>query len=263
MGINGISVWGVVLVIILFVASLGVFWFSDRKMFVRSLRALSSMSIQMILAAVYIWGVFRLDNWLVNILWLTIMSGIVAYIYTRRVRLPLQRFWPVLAVSVFCGSLLTGGCLLLCVQTSHARQLFVPVMAIFIGSLLTSGTLALSEYLICLRNTRSHRRYLQANGATHLESVIPCVRRSMRASLLPLFKFMSSPLIVAWPLLLCGMLMGGMPLGIAIVVTILVMMTTYAVTVLTDVMILWLSDRYLFDSNDNFNPSGLVTTGNA
>ena len=94
MGINGISVWGVVLTVILLVAALAVFWVSDRKMLVRSLRALSAMTIQLVLVAAYVWGLFMLDNWLVNILWLILMAGIVAYIYTRRVRLSFRRFWP-------------------------------------------------------------------------------------------------------------------------------------------------------------------------
>lgn len=259
MGIIGISVWGVVLVAILLVASLSIFWLLDRRMLMRSLQALSAMTLQLALAAAYMWGLFQLDNWLVNLLWLVVMAGAVAYIYTRRVRLPSKRFWPVLAFSVLCGSLLTGGSLLLSVDADNAKQLFVPMIAIVAGSLLSSGTLALGEYVICLRNTRSHRRYLQANGATHLEAIIPCVRRSLRASLLPLFKFFTSPLIVALPLLFCGMLLGGVKLWIAIVVTILMMMTTFAATVLTVVIILWLSDRYFFDSNDNFNPSGSLS----
>lgn len=259
MGINGISVWGVVLSAILLVGTLGIFWVSDRKMLVRSLRALSAMTIQLVMVAAYVWGLFLLDNWLVNILWLIVMAGIVAYLYTKRVRLPFKRFWPVLAISVLCSTLLMGGCMMLSIHSDNARQLFVPVMAIFIGTLLSSGTLALNEYVISLRHTRSHRRYLQANGATHLEAIIPCVRRSMRASLLPLLKIMTSPLIVALPLLFCGLLMSGMKLWIALVVTILMMMTTFAATVLNVVMILWLSDCYLFDSNDNFNPSGSLS----
>ena len=39
----------------------------------------------------------------------------------------------------------------------------------------------------------------------------------------------------------------------------LLLVFAFAATVLTVVIILWLSDRYFFDSNDNFNPSGSLS----
>lgn len=231
--------------------ALGVLWVADRKLFSRSLRALTSLVVQLVLAGGYVWGLYRLDNWVVDILWLLLMAAVVSCVCLNRVRLPRQRFLPVMFVSVLAGSAVLGVSLLLLLQ-QPTRYLFVPVMAILLGELLTSGTQALQTYLISLRYTVRHRLYMQGNGATHLEAIMPCVRRALRASLQPRFRQMSSPMLLALPLLACGLLMSGAPVGTAFVVTLFAALACYAATVLTTLLMLWLSDRYMFDGYGNF-----------
>lgn len=251
MQFQGISFWGIILVLAFVAMALGVLWMADRKLFSRSLRALTSLVVQLTLAGVYVWGLYQLNNWLVDILWLLFMAAVVGGVCLNRVRLPLQRFLPVMFVSVLAGSAVLGVSLLLLLK-QPARYLFVPVMAILLGELLTSGTQALQTYLISLRYTVRHRLYMQGNGATHLEAIMPCVRRALRASLQPRFRSMSSPMLIALPLLACGLLMSGAPVGTAFVVTLFVALASYAAIVLTTVLMLWLSDHYMFDGYGNF-----------
>lgn len=248
----GISIWGLVLVTALVAASLGMLYVIDRRMLSRSLRSLMALVVQMALAGLYVWVLYRLDNWFVNILWLLLMSAVVGYVSLDKVRLPWQKFLPVMFASVLAGCLALGGSLLLVLRQPSAQYLFVPVMGILLGDLLVSVTHALQTYIISLRSTVRHRLYMQGNGASHLEAVIPCVRRALRAALLPRFRQMSSPLLLALPVLACGMLMGGVPVGTAFVVALSVVLASYAATVLTTLLMLWLSDRYMFDGYGNF-----------
>lgn len=252
MHIYGISIWGVLLTVLLTGVSLGLFWVIDRRTFTRSLKALTSIAVQLALASVYVWGLYRLDNWFINILWLLLMAAITGYVCIGRNRLPWQKFLPVITVAVFAGCLVTGGCLLLAVTEPSAKRLFVPVMALLVGGLYSSTMLALRAYIISLRYTKIHRMYIQANGGTHLESLVPSIRRAFRAALLPQLKNMTSPLLLALPMLLCGMLIGGANVSTALTATLLVAMAGYASTVLTTAMTLWLSDRYLFDVHGSF-----------
>ena len=248
---QGISIWGLVLVLLFVGMALGVLWVVDRRLFSRSLRALTSLVVQLTLAGVYVWGLYRLNSWVVDILWLLLMAAVVGGVCLNRVRLSWQRFLPVMFVSVLAGSAVLGGSLLLLVK-QPAQYLFVPVAAILLGELLVSGTEALQTYLISLRYTVRHRLYMQGNGASHLEAILPCVRRALRASLLPRFRQMSSPMLLALPLLACGLLMSGAPVGTAFVITLFAALASYAAIVLTTLLMLWLSDRYLFDGYGNF-----------
>lgn len=249
---QGISIWGILLVLLFVGLALSLFWLIDRKMLSRSLRALTSLVVQLSLAGVYVWGLYKLDSWVVNILWLLLMSAIVAYVCLQRVKLAWQRLLPHLFAAVAGGSAVLGGSMLLVLQLPPAKYLFVPVMALLVGSLLTSTTEALRTYIICMRYTERHRLFLQANGASHLEAIMPSVRRALRAALMPHLRTMSSPMLLALPLLACGMLMGGCPVGTAFVTTLLVALSSYAAIVLTTVLMLWLSDRMMFDGYGNF-----------
>lgn len=252
MRIDGVSIWGVVLVLLLAGMALSLFWLVDKRTFSRSLKAMVVMTVQLLLAGVYVWGLYELDSWLVNVAWLMLMSLITAYLCLGRNRLPWMRFLPVVSLSVFAGCLVMGGCMLLAFKPLTFNRLFVPVMAVLVGGLLHSMTLALRTYIISLRYTAAHRMFLQANGATHLEAVMPCVRRALRAALLPQLRSMSSPLLLAMPMLLCGMLICGCEVVPAVVVTLLFMMAGFAATVLSTALTLWLADRKLFDVHGNF-----------
>ena len=248
----GLSIWGIVLVLVFVGMALGMLYVIDRRMLGRSLRSLTAVVVQMALAGFYVWVLYRLDNWFVNILWLLLMSAIVGYVCLDKVRMPWQKFLPIMFASVLAGCVVLGGSMLLVLRQPSARYLFVPVMGILLGDLLVSGTHALRTYIISLRSTAPHRLYMQGNGASHLEAVIPCVRRALRAALLPRFRQMTSPIMLALPVLVCGMLMGGVPVGTTFVVTLCIVLASYAAAVLTTLLMLWLSDRYMFDGYGNF-----------
>ena len=75
-------------------ASLGMLYVIDRRMLSRSLRSLMALVVQMALAGFYVWVLYSLDNWFVNILWLLLMSAVVGYVSLDKVRLPWQKFLP-------------------------------------------------------------------------------------------------------------------------------------------------------------------------
>lgn len=253
MQLGDISIWGVVLVVLLTVASLALFWVVDRRTLNHSLRVLLVGMVQTALAGAYVWGLYELDSWFVNLLWLMLMAGITAYITLGRVRLSMTRLLPILSLAVFAGSAIMGGCMLLVVHTPSANRLFVPIMGLLVGGLLQSSILALRTYIISLRYTAAHRMYIQANGGTHLESLVPSIRRALRAALMPQLRNMTSPLFLTLPMLLCGMLIGGANVVAATIVTLLMALSGFAASVISAVLTLWLADRVLFDRYGKLN----------
>jgi ABC-type iron transport system FetAB permease component len=116
--------------------------------------------------------------------------------------------------------------------------------------LLPSTPRAMEDYVRCLRNTQQHRLYLLANGANHLESLVPGARRALRGALLPLLWQRSSAMPFAMALFFLTLLVCGLSFGAALLLTLLVWLSAIAAAVIAAVLSMWLADRQLFDRNE-------------
>ena len=101
----------------------------------------------------------------------------------------------------------------------------------------------LQTYQRSLMHTEAHRLYMQANGATLLESLMPSVRRALRATVQPQLRTMAQPLLVTMPLLFVGMLLGGISPATAVFVMILLMMAAFVSTVVAAIVALYCFKR--------------------
>ena len=251
MNLTDISFWSLALLLPLLGAAFGLFWLIDRKMLRRMLHVMGVAVGQMALAGAYVWLLYKADRWWVDVLWLVVMAAAIAFFSVRRAHLGWQQcLWPA-AVGVAVAAVIVSSVLLL----SFPSRLFVPIAAIVMGQTLASQTKCLQTFTSSLRHTDSHRRYLLANGASVLESLMPSIRRALRASLLPLLKTLDSPLAVALPLLFCGLLMGGASAAAALVATLLLWVAAFVAIVIACVLTLWLYSKYAAHISAQRSPS--------
>ena len=245
-----ISLWGVAAVVVLYAMAGSVFALSDRRMMRRFFRATVFFLASLLLVGAYMWGLYRLDSIWTDLGWLLLVGCLVAYFSLARVHLPQRQLLAVLALSVLVGFVVVACSVRLLVSVSHTA-LLIPVTALLAGQLLASVSASWQVYVSSLRHTQEHYRYLMANGASHLEAVMPSVRRSLRAAVMPSLKNMASPVVIAPPLLLCGLLLAGLSPVIAVVITSLLQLAMLSASVLTTALSLFLADRYLFDRSGN------------
>lgn len=233
--LSDFSVWGVILLVLLAGMAIALYWLADRRILQRMLRVFGLAVAQMALVGLYIWAVWQLDRWWADVLWLVAMGMAVVALAVRQAGLPWQQWLlPVAAaVTVSCG-VVTGVLLL-----AMPGRLFVPVVGVLMAQLLTSMTQALRTYTSSLRHTEEHRLFLMANGATKTEAMMPTVRRTLRGALLPLLKQLFSPLVVAMPLLFCGLLMGGATIAAALASTLMLWAAAFVAIVLAAVVFIW------------------------
>jgi ABC-type iron transport system FetAB permease component len=149
------------------------------------------------------------------------------------------RFSLIALLAVVVGSLAVTGCLMLCLP----HRLFWPVLVVTGACLLLSVPRAVNTYVWTMRHTEDHRRYLVACSATHLESVMPCVRRALRSALLIVLFRQRSPIVLALLLFFCGILIGGATLWAALLIVLLVWLSVLAASVLASVLALFLTDK--------------------
>jgi putative ABC transport system permease protein len=246
-----LSFWGVAAVVVLLICVVVLFYVIDRRMMVRFLRVLAYYNGSMAVVALYAWGVVRLNIWWGTLLFCVLMTLCVAGLSLRKIGLPANVFGLPLCLSTFVGM---GCCLasvFLLIDTPHSFLLLSGV-AIAAGQMLAAVPVALRTYVSSLRHTQDHCLYLLANGASHLEAVMPSVRRSVRAAMLPSMRSMTAAVVIAPSLFFCGMLLAGCAPLVAVVVSFLLSLAAQASCLLTVLLTLALADRRLFDRSGRF-----------
>ncbi|MCR4602358.1 MAG: ABC transporter permease [Prevotella sp.] len=146
-------------------------------------------------------------------------------------------------LSVLISMLTSSFALSACLMLSLPCRAFWPVVVMLFVLLWLSTPSAMSFYLRSMKHSEPHRLYLLANGATHLESVMPSVRRALRVAILPLLCQRSSLMPLAMLTLACGLLMSGTTVGTALVAIILIWAAALAAAVLALLFAIWLTDR--------------------
>ena len=182
------------------------------------------------------------------ILWI-VDQRLLRKMFSLRLHMPSLPLWMwmVTGLSMLVGSCAMAGCLSLCL----AGRAFWPAWAVILILLLLSTPRAVDVYLRSLRHTEEHRRYLLACGASHLESVIPGVRRALRAAALPLLWQRRSPVVVAMPLMFLTLLACGAAVVAALLSTLLMWAAAVSSALLSCVLALWMADHRLFDRREN------------
>ena len=223
----------------------------DRRLLMRMVRVFLYFSLSMLVVVLYMWGLQQVARWWVHVLWTVFVSVLLSSLILRKARLWKTSLLLPVSAAVVVGMLLVVGVTVLAVPARH--ELFIPaVAAVHAGIAAGAVSAGLQAYVHSLHHTQEHYLYLLANGASHLEAVMPSARRSIRAVLMPLLRQMTTPVAIAPPMLLCGLLMAGASPVAAGAITLLLAFIVLLACVLTMVLILLLADWFFFDRSGRF-----------
>ena len=129
---------------------------------------------------------------------------------------------------------------------------FLPSMIILLLFMAVCIPKALEAYVRSLRHTVTHQQYLLANGATHRESIMPCIRKAMRAAFLPLMpRFRQSIITIALPVLFLGMILGGVEIWPSFYTTLFFWLGAFITCLIVFLVSVCLYDIVLFDKKGN------------
>ena len=239
MQVAEISIIGVVAVLVLLAAAVVLFALIDKRLMLRVLRVFGVYTGGILVLGGSCWLVWRADVW-----WATLLFAVVYWLLGVVWCLSqMEGKWNTLllpvGLSMLVGSVVAGGSLMLCLP----RWAFIPVFGVVVTYLVKAVAQTLLTYRRSLLHTEAHRQYLLANGASVLESLMPSVRRSLRATILPQLRTMASPLVVMMPMLFAGMLLGCSSPVAAAVVSLLLMAAILAASVLAGVVALYCFKR--------------------
>ena len=245
MQISDISFWGILLVVVMMVVSVGLFSVIDRRMMMRMVRVLFYYVASIFLLSLCLWGICAVGKWWADALFGLLVTSVVPLLILRKNKLAIKEFYVSVALSVLTGMAIVVLCVYL-LMTAHQTLIIVPVVGFTGAVMLMSVSEGLKAYLSSIRNTKSHYQYLMANGASNIEALMPSVCRGLRTASIAVLHEMILPVVVTPPAFLCGLLlMGASPLYAGVVTVSLVLSSLFS-CLLTVVLSMLLMNKKVF-----------------
>lgn len=221
----------------------------DQPLLLRTAKAVARMMLQTAVLGGVLWALWYVDKPIFSLLWVFLMTMTAAWLLVKRTRLQQKRLFVPVWAGLLAGVLVVGGYLLLVLrleQPSAARWI-VPVGGVLLAHVLTMNTRGVSAYFEALRKDGKTYYTLLGNGASRLTALAPYVRQALRSMMEPMTSSLAVTGLLALPMLLAGLLLGGLSPVTATVFFVLLVVAGIAASVLALVVTLWLADKQVFN----------------
>lgn len=209
------------------------------------------MIVQLLLIGLYLKYLFLWDKPWINFLWVVVMVLVAAQTALARTGLRRRVLFIPISVGFLISAVLIGlyfvG-IVLQLDNIFCAQYFIPIFGILMGNMLSSNVVALNVYYSRLRREEQLYRYLLGNGATRQEAQAPFIREAIVKSFSPLIANIAVMGLVALPGTMIGQILGGSSPNVAIKYQMMIMVITFAASILSLMITLYLASRKSFDA---------------
>lgn len=235
------------LALLLLVIPAGAIYVLERKKLARFGISLGRMFVQLLVLCLVVWALVKVDSPWLSITWLVAMSVGGSWLVLKRCEVKGRVLLPAVAASLFLGVFLVGIWLLGVVLpvSAFAAKWFVPVMALLMGHSVSMLIRGFSTYLSALTADKEQYEFLRGNGQSHLKALQPFMRRALLAVLQPTIANLSVLALTSMPLLLAGLLLGGLTPINAFVLMLFMVVGCVSASVLVLGLTILLSDKWL------------------
>ena len=200
-----------ILALFLLILPFGALYLLDRPSIRPLAIALVRGLAQLLLFSLIVWGVYKIDNTWINILWFVAMTIWGGFTVVSKCHLAIKDYLLPAIAGLFGGAIAVGLWLLVAVLPieSITARWFIPVMAVLLGHSAAMMVRGLSSFATMFQRNRAQYDFLLGNGASQWKALMPFVRTSLLAILSPTIANLSALALATLPLLFCGMLIGG------------------------------------------------------
>ncbi|MEG1581119.1 MAG: ABC transporter permease [Bacteroidaceae bacterium] len=208
------------------------------------------MCVQLLLIGLYLKYLFEWNNAWINTLWVVLMVLIASQTAVQRTRLRKRVLLVPVAVGFLTTAVLIGFYflgLVLHLNNVFSAQYFIPIFGILMGNMLSVNVVALNTYYDGLNREQQLYYYLLGNGATRAEATAPFMRSAIRKAFSPCIANMAVMGLVALPGTMIGQILGGSQPHIAIKYQMMIIVITFAASMLSLIIAVTLSARSSFD----------------
>ena len=245
-----ITVWQFVGALLLIAFPLYIMYIFRIRQLGKAVRALVKTIFGALLLGICLHYVVLWNQPVVTLLFVCLLIVCSSAIIVRRAKLELrQMLLPVIAGTSI--AVLTVGFYFLLLIAEPANLLsarfLVPVAGLLLGHIIMTNSRALHIYYMGLRHHALLYRYLLGNGATHTEALDYLMRRAIQQTALPSIAYMGLLTILVSPVVLWSMILSGVAIVTAVACQLLIVVAMFCASMLSVVVTLIISRRYLLD----------------
>ena len=167
--------------------------------------------VQLALLCLIVWGLIRVDSPWLLLLWLVAIAAYSGWLVVKRCKQEVKKWMLPVSTGLLIGVSLIAFWLLGLVFPVRIfdAHWFVPVTALLTGHATAMIIRGLSTYLSALQADEQQYEFLRGNGLAHFKALQPFLRRSLLAVISPTMANLSVLGLTSMPLLLVGILLGG------------------------------------------------------
>ena len=221
----------------------------DRLTWRKSAMAVVRMLVQMTVMGGLLWAVYRFDTLWLNLLWLAVLVLAAAFLLVSRTHIHSRVLMQPACVSMLVSVLLVSAYVLFAVfrvESAWSARWFVPVTGVLMAHVLTTNIPAVRTYFDSLHQDSQPYLTLLANGANRQQALAPYLTRALKSLAVPAIANLSAMGLFVMPMLLSGLLLGGLSPVKAVFTFVVLVLAGLAVSVLSLFLTLWLADRRAF-----------------
>lgn len=222
--------------------------------------ALVRMVVQLFLVGLYLKHLFMWNNPLLNIAWMLTMMVVATETSLSRTNLK-RRIIMIPLLAGFAVAALSVGIYFLAVvlrlDNPFEAGYFIPIFGILMGNMLGVNVIGLNTFYNSLVREKAFYHYMIANGATTDEATKSFIRQAITRAFSPAIANMAVMGLVALPGTMIGQILGGSSPDVAIKYQMMIIVITISASMLSLMITLNLSKRYVLDDmsriTDPFN----------
>lgn len=221
----------------------------DRLSCRKSALAVVRMLVQLSVMGGLLFLVYRCDSFWLSLLWLLLLVVAAAFMLVSRARLRSRvLFFPACA-GMFCSVLAVSAYVIFAVFRPEAPlsvRWWVPVTGVLMAHVLTTNIHAVRTYFDCLRQDSQAYFTLLGNGAPRRQALAPYIARALKSLTVPAAASLSAMGLFVLPMLLSGLLLGGLKPVEAVFVFVVLVFASLLASAASLFLTIWLSDRRAF-----------------
>lgn len=243
----------IIALLLLLVVPAYLLWRFDQALLRRMAIALARMLVQLAVLALATWLLWRYDHVGLSLLWLLAACVVAATAIVGRCQLSKRQLLLPVSAGVVLGVVpLTVYVVWLVIDlqpSSFAAASLVPVAGVLLAHTVATVTRGLGEYVSTLRTQSLSYYEAIGNGASRLKALAPYFTLALRTMVEPTVASLTTTALFAMPMLLAGMLLGGLQPLLAAGLFVALVVASIAASMLTLAATVWLLDRRLFDKS--------------
>ena len=214
----------------------------DRLTLPKAALAVVRMMVQLSVMGGLLWLLYRFNTVWLNLLWLLLLVVAAAFLMVSRTQIRSRILFLPACISMFVSVLAVSAYILFVVlrpESPMSAQWFVPVTGVLMAHVLMTNIHAVRTYFDSLRQDSQPYYTLFGNGASRLKALTPYFTRALKSMTVPAMASLSAMGLFVLPMLLSGLLMGGMPPVTAVAVFILLIIASITASVLSLALTIW------------------------